>query len=108
MLIEMCCKCGFVHKDDRLAEKPYRAYKPHYHWSPAERKEGDVTLHATICVGCCEPTINWAEFFEQKERTPEKYRVQGSWNAPLPEKWLAMATELYTLQARYFRFATQG
>jgi hypothetical protein len=99
MLLEMCCVCGFVHKDDR---KSYRAYKPHYHWIPAEGELSyeDLTLHATICVACC--GLDWKEFFEQKKLTPAKYYVKGSWNAPLPARFLAWATELYSLQAKYF------
>ena len=27
----MCCKCGFIHRDDRIliGDKPYRAYTPY-------------------------------------------------------------------------------
>jgi len=107
MLIEMCCKCGFIHKDDRLkiGDKPYRCYKPHYHWIPSsgELNKNGVTLHATICVGCC-GEFNWMEFFEQKDLTPEKYRVSGSLNAPLPEKYLSLVSELYLEQCKYFQF----
>ena len=61
-------------------------------------------LHATICVGCVQESIDWAEFFEQKRLTPERYQVKGSLNAPLPERYLAMAAALYAGQARYFDF----
>lgn len=108
MLLEICCKCGFVHKDDRIIQdgRPYRAYKPHYHWTPVsgELKQGDTTLHCTICVACCSDRIDWKEFAEQHAATPEKYKVKGSLNAPLPERFVAAATELYTLQATYFKF----
>lgn len=108
MLLEICCKCGFVHKDDRIVVggKPYRAYKPHYHWTPetGELKKDDVTLHATICAGCCEEQIDWKEFFEQVKKTPEKYKVKGSLNAPLPDRFLSFAAELYSVQSRYFEF----
>jgi hypothetical protein len=104
MLLEICCKCGFVHKDDRIqvGGKPYRAYKPHYHWSPQELTQNGITLHATVCVACCDKTIDWKEFFEQKKLTPEKYRVKGSLNAPLPERLLTWASDLYIKQAAYF------
>jgi len=105
MLVEMCCKCGFVHKDDRIIidNKAYRAYKPHYHWTPVdgELKQDDITFHATICVACCDESINWQEFFEQKEKTPEKYRVKWSLNAPLPDRLFIWASELYTTQCKY-------
>jgi hypothetical protein len=74
------------------------------HWTPigGELKSGDVTLHATICVACC--GLDWKEFFEQKRLTPEKYRVQWSLNAQLPERLLTQASALYEAQARYFQF----
>ena len=101
MLLEICCRCGFVHKDERIT---YRAYKPHYHWIPDGGKVilGDITLHATICVACCETTINWKVFFEQKEKTPEIYRVKYSLNAPLPDHFLEYACELFKNQVKYF------
>lgn len=108
MLVEICCKCGFVHKDDRIIieNKSYRTYKPHYHWIPIDGEviHDNITLHATICVACCDTCINWKEFFEQKKMTPEKYRVKWSLNAPLPERLLEWASELYTLQSTYFQF----
>ena len=105
MLVEICCKCGFVHRDDR-GSATYRAYKPHYHWRPedGERIQDGVTLHATICAACCSESIDWKEFFEQKTLTPEKYRVKGSLNAPLPGRLIAWASGLYTAQIAYFRF----
>jgi hypothetical protein len=36
--------------------------------------------------------------------TPEKYRVKGSLNAPLPGRLIAWASRLYTAQMAYFRF----
>jgi len=108
MLIEICCKCGFVHKDERILidNKSYRTYKPHYHWTPlfGETKYGDVTLHSTICLACCSETIDWKEFYEQKDKTPEKYRVKYSLNAKLPDRLFSWASDLYKLQATYFQF----
>jgi hypothetical protein len=105
MLVEVCCKCGFVHRDDRI-RLGYRCYKPHYHWTPVNgaRIQDGFKLHATICVGCVQESIDWAEFFEQKRLTPERYQVKGSLNAPLPEQYLATATALYEGQAQYFDF----
>lgn len=107
-LIEMCCKCGFVHKDDRIKidGKSYRAYKPHYHWNPPEGKlkQDNITLHATICVSCCSDELDWNEFFEQKKLTPEKYIVPGSLNAPLPDRLFTFASNLYIKQTKYFQF----
>ena len=101
----MCCRCGFVHRDDRILfnNKSYRAYKPHYHWKIDEIKLNDITFHATICVACCNSNgIDWDEFYEQTKRTPEKYKVQGSLNAPLPDKLIEWASELYNFQSKYF------
>jgi hypothetical protein len=105
MLLEVCCKCGFVHKDGRL-DPVYRAYKPHYHWTPEKGKlvKDGVTLHATICVACCSIGPFWQEFFSQKKLTPEQYRVPYSLNAPLPDKYLESANRLYEDQTKYFEF----
>ena len=108
MLLEICCACGFVHKDDRITvnDKAYRAYKPHYHWIPktGEAYHNGLTLHATMCVACVSEPINWKEFFEQKNTTPKKYYVKGSLNAPLPEQFIEWASGLYIEQAKYFQF----
>ena len=105
MLVEMCCRCGFVHKDDRIIidNKPYRAYKPHYHWTPedGEVKQDDITFHATICVACCGESIDWDEFYEQNKKTPPKYQVKLSLNAPLPDRFLVLASELYLKQSAF-------
>lgn len=109
MLIEICCMCGFVHRDDRILvdTKPYRAYKPHYHWMPktGELEKDGYTLHATICAACCSMgPIHWKQFFEQKDKTPAKYWVKGSLNAPLPERFVEWASSIYVDQAKYFQF----
>lgn len=105
MLIEICCRCGFVHKDSRIN---YRAYKPHYHWTPTEGEltHDGVTLHATICAACVNQRqeVSWQEFYEQKKLTPQAYRVKYSLNAPLPERYLKEAAELYAQQVAYFEF----
>lgn len=71
-----------------------------------ELQQGGFTLHATVCAACLSDThtVEWKEFFEYKATTPAKYRVQGSLNAPLPERYIASASELYALQATYFQF----
>jgi hypothetical protein len=102
MLIESCCRCGFLHKDGRFG---YRAYKPHYHWNPPIVLHLDgVILHATICAACCSDPLIWSEFFYQKEKTPEQYRVKWSLNAPLPPCYLEEANRLYEAQAKAFVF----
>lgn len=110
MLVEMCCKCGFIHKDDRIkiGDKAYRSYKPHYHWTPVdgELKDGDLTFHATVCVACCDTYyeyVDWKEFYEQKNKTPEKYKVKYSLNAPLPDRLLSWANILYKTQCKYLQ-----
>jgi hypothetical protein len=103
MLLELCCSCGFVHRDGRIN---YRAYKPHYHWTPegGELTQDTTTLHATLCVACCKSPIDWKEFYEQTAKTPEKYKVKWSLNAPLPDIYIVWATELYKQQTAYFTF----
>ena len=48
--------------------------------------------------------MDWKEFYEQKNLTAEKYRVKFSLNAPLPDRFLEWASELYKAQAKYFEF----
>ena len=89
-----------------VGDKVYRAYKPHYHWSPPDKlTRNGVTLHATICVACCSQlsaSVDWKEFAEQQRLTPVDYRVEGSLNAPLPDRLLSYASQLYSMQAKYF------
>lgn len=106
----MCCRCGFVHIDSRIMvrNKIYRAYKPHYTWSPPDKlTRNGVSLNATICVACCSQlsaSVDWKEFAEQQRLLPEQYRVAGSLNAPLPDRLLSYASQLYSSQAKYFVF----
>ena len=108
MLVEMCCKCGFVHKDDRvkIGDISYRAYKPHYHWTPTdgELNKAGVILHSTICVACCGENCHWKEFYEQREKMKDKYKVKFSLNAPLPDRLLDWASDLYKIQSTFFQF----
>jgi hypothetical protein len=105
-LYEMCCKCGFVHKDERVK---YRAYKPHYHWMPLEgevNKDG-LLLHATLCAECCSTLcvtsgLNWQVFGEQKSKTESKYIVPFSLNAPLPDIYMSKANSFYAEQVKFF------
>lgn len=101
MLLEMCCICGFVHKDDRIS---YRAYKPHYHWVTEEKTTGSLTLHATVCATCISPnntgrrhldSSHWKTFFDAKALTPEHFKVQYSLNAPLPAAYFRWADYHY-------------
>lgn len=107
-MLEVCCRCGFVHKDSRIIigyvdglPICYRGYKPHYHWTPLDKLSNEVTLHATICVACCDGVgiVDWKEFVEQQKKTPEHYKVPGSLNAPLPDRFLSFASHLYTIQS---------
>jgi hypothetical protein len=47
-------------------------------------------------------SVNWKEFAEQQKKTPEEYKVAGSLNAPLPDRFLSVASKLYSTQAKYF------
>lgn len=104
MLLEVCCRCGFVHKDSRR-DPVYRAYKPHYQWNPpqGERIVNGVTLRAVICVGCCGYYVDWEEFAQQKLLIPEKDRVKGSMNAPLPEYLIKHVNPLYTDFVKHYQ-----
>jgi hypothetical protein len=88
MLIECCCRCGFVHRAG-----DYRAHKPHYHWTTTELVTESFTLHPTICVACCWDTIKWSTFVEQLGTS------ECSLSAPLPEYFLTYANGLYMAQA---------
>ena len=105
-LIEICCKCGFVHRDDRHSRPMNKQRKLHYHWMP---KQGEIvkkkfTLHATICVGCVERDnlVNWKVYNEQRKQTPDKYYIKTSYNASLPIKYLYTFDELYSEYTKYF------
>ena len=105
-LIEICCKCGFVHRDDRHARPMNKQRKLHYHWLPKEGEvvKNDFTLHATICVCCTEGDhqVNWKTYNEQRKKTSRKYYIKTSYNATIPDKYLYTFDELYSAQAQYF------
>ena len=104
-LLEICCKCGFVHRDDRHKTQN-KQRKIHYHWNPEnnEKVKNGYTLHATICASCVEPDgmVDWAEYDEQRKVTPSKYYVKTSYNAALPNKYRGKFDIMYYLQAEYF------
>ena len=112
MLVEMSCKCGFIHRDYRIliGDKPYRAYKPHYHWRvvSGEIELGGIRYHATICVGCCGDSIDWLEFFNCQKCVPSKYLVKYSLNAVLPSRYEILASDLYGVQCMYLRKCDDG
>ena len=103
----MCCKCGFIHRDDRIliGDKPYRAYKPHYHWRvvSGELELLGIKYHATICVVCCGDSIDWLEYYDDQKRVPSKYFVKYSLNAVLPSRYELLANDLYERQCVYLR-----
>ena len=105
-LIEICCKCGFVHRDDRHEFPINKQKKLHYHWTPNQKEivKNNFTLHATICVACVEGDnlVNWKIYNEQRQKTPNEYYIKSSYNASLPDKYLNAFNELYYLQAKYF------
>jgi len=105
-LIEICCKCGFVHRDDqnRGPSRP-RSVKLHYHWMPEnnEKVKNGYTLHATICASCVEPDgmVDWSEYDEQRKKTPIEDGAT-SYNAELPKKYQGKFDIMYYMQAEYF------
>ena len=97
-LIEICCKCGFVHRDDRHNKPYHKQKKMHYHWMPAlgEYVFNEYTIHATICACCVNNGIvDWKEFNNQRLLTPKKYYLHNSYNASLPDKYLGVFDFLY-------------
>lgn len=85
LLIEICCQCGFVHRDDRFQ---IRQRKYHFHWMPplGELNHDHTTFHATVCLGCLgydAPTA-WHLFRQGLAETDPKYLSPGSRNARLP------------------------
>jgi hypothetical protein len=105
-LVEICCKCGFVHRDDRHPKPDNKQKKLHYHWMPAKKEvvKNNYTMHATICVSCVEDnnTINWELYNLQRIITPEKYYISTSYNASLPEKYIDMFDHMYYDQTEHF------
>jgi len=103
-LIEICCKCGFVHRDDRYTTPKQR--KLHYHWMPEndEKVKNGYTLHATICASCVERDgmVDWVEYDDQRKKTPSEYYVKTSYNAALPYKYRGKFDIMYYMQAEYF------
>jgi hypothetical protein len=102
-LIEICCKCGFVHRDDRHSLPKQR--KLYYYWMPEnnEKVKNGYTLHATICASCIEPDgmVDWSEYDEQRKKTPIEYGAT-SYNAELPKKYRGKFDIMYYMQAEYF------
>ena len=100
--MEICCRCGFVHKYSNYSDS-YRSYKPHYYWTPSDKLTRKAPLHAIICVACCSQlsaSVDWKEFAEQQQLTHEK-GLEGL-RAPLPDRLLSYASQLYSMQAKYF------
>lgn len=92
-LVEVCCVCGFVHRNDLTGE---RYAKAHYHWRLFGRQNdlatdtSQVELHATVCAKCLdeiEPSPRrrsiWRRFMPALAATPSYYR-KGRLNASLP------------------------
>ena len=105
-LIEICCKCGFIHRDDRHERPMNKQKKLHYHWLPnqGEVVKNNFTLHATICVSCIhtDNLVNWKMYNEQRKKTPKEYYIKFSYNASLPEYLNTFFDKLYYEQATYF------
>jgi hypothetical protein len=105
-LVEICCVCGFVHRDDRIQ---HRARKAHYHWTPriGETVCNGIMLHATVCAECCDEhtrVVDWRVFYEARAATPPQYIVMFALNAALPEMYRARCDELYALFSSAFVF----
>lgn len=108
-LIEICCMCGFVHRDDRHRELHNKQKKLHYHWMPMYKGKlqelvvQNYTLHATICVACANNNVvDWKTYAEQRINTPAKYYVKLSYNASLPTKYSNTFDALYNEQANHY------
>jgi len=78
-LVEICCHCGFVHRDDRFGVKQH---KFHYHWEVAPAVIiSDIHVKPTICATCLDH-MGWASQWRQcREQSASKYKcVPGSRN----------------------------
>ena len=105
-LIEICCRCGFVHRDDRQPRPVNKQKKLHYHWLPnnEEVAKNGYIIHATICVSCInDNVVDWKLYSSQRQTTPIKYYLKLSYNAPLPEQYEGVFDELYYTQAKYLQ-----
>ena len=104
-IIEICCKCGFVHRDMNGHSRP-RSAKLHYHWMPEnnEKVKNGYYLQATICASCVEPggMVDWAEYYEQRKKTFMYPFIKTSYNAELPQKYRGKFDIMYYMQAEYF------
>ena len=107
LLIEICCRCGTCHRDDRSG---YRSVKAHFHWMP---KGGEVCvgfkdemlrIHATVCTACIlKDAIDWPQFFEAQRTTPARYQALYAFNAPLPpDLWSSSLDAAYETFAHAF------
>ena len=106
-IIEICCKCGFVHRDDQnRGPSRTRSVKLHYHWMPEnnEKVKNGYYLQATICASCIEPDgmVDWAEYYEQRKKEFIYPFIKTSYNAALPEKYRGKFDIMYYMQAEYF------
>ena len=105
-LIEICCKCGFVHRDDRHSKPLHKQKKLHYHWMPKNNEivKNNFLLHATICASCVNSSriVNWKLYNEQRKITPLKYYLPMSYNAGLPSKYKYEFDAMYYDQATHF------
>ena len=83
-LLEMCIRCGFVHRDDRTKT---RQRKTHYHWQPVkgEQNLNELMLHATVCHSRIRDKLDWKEYISARKNTDSKYYIKESFNATLPE-----------------------
>lgn len=98
-LLEVCIRCGFVHRDDRTKT---RQRKTHYHWQPreGERSVGNLVLHATVCHSCIGEKINWQEYVTARCNTDKIYYIKESFNATLPR-----GVDQTILDGEYYKFA---
>ena len=108
LLIEICCRCGTCHRDDRSG---YRSVKAHFHWMPlggevcVQKDKNELRIHATICTACIpsQDKIDWPLFFESQRATPARYRAPHALNAPLPlDFWSRGLDAAYATFARAF------
>jgi len=88
-MIEICCFCGFVHRDD-IAK--IRQSKLHYHWTDGREQRavpypgGDVVVVPTACAVCLPTGSDYfsviASWTRARQQTDAKYKQnQARFNA---------------------------
>ena len=117
-IVEVCCQCGLVHR--WFNTRPTLSH--HYHWGDStteallpvwvDTEEGRVLCHARFHRTICARHLggpNWYRMWQdQRTYLLDKYRVEGSLNAPLLAKGKGVSRILLgECENKYLKMAAQ-